>query len=90
MPQNVYTKPVLRDRLKRQVLLCSKGGRAGQWSAQKAQLLAAAYKRAGGGYMQTRTATQRSLVKWSAEKWRTSSEKKGQSDKANRGAKTTR
>ena len=28
----------------------SKGGRAGQWSARKAQMLAAAYKKAGGGY----------------------------------------
>jgi len=28
----------------------SKGGRAGQWSARKAQMLARAYKKAGGGY----------------------------------------
>ena len=28
----------------------SKGGSPGQWSARKAQLLAAEYKRAGGGY----------------------------------------
>ena len=28
----------------------SKGGAPGQWSARKAQMLAAAYKRAGGGY----------------------------------------
>jgi len=90
MAQNVYSRPALRDRLKRQVLRSSKGGRAGQWSARKAQLLAAAYKRAGGGYRQARTATQRSLAKWSAEKWRTSSDNKGQSAKAIRGAKTTR
>ena len=28
----------------------SKGGRPGQWSARKAQMLASAYKKAGGGY----------------------------------------
>ena len=28
----------------------SSGGRPGQWSARKAQLLAAEYKRKGGGY----------------------------------------
>ena len=27
-----------------------KGGAPGQWSARKAQMLAAAYKKAGGGY----------------------------------------
>ena len=27
-----------------------KGGKAGQWSARKAQMLAKAYKAAGGGY----------------------------------------
>ena len=28
----------------------SKGGKPGQWSARKAQLLALRYKKAGGGY----------------------------------------
>jgi hypothetical protein len=28
----------------------SKGGGSGQWSARKAQMLAKAYKAAGGGY----------------------------------------
>ena len=28
----------------------TKGGKAGQWSARKAQLLAKRYKSAGGGY----------------------------------------
>ena len=27
-----------------------KGGRPGQWSARKAQMMAKAYKKAGGGY----------------------------------------
>ena len=35
-----YTKPTMRKRLFRKILAGSKGGRAGQWSARKAQMLA--------------------------------------------------
>jgi len=45
-----YTKPSLRKRLFNSIKAGTKGGRAGQWSARKAQLLAARYKKAGGGY----------------------------------------
>jgi hypothetical protein len=45
-----YTKPALRKRLFSQIKAGSKGGKAGQWSARKAQMLAVAYKKAGGGY----------------------------------------
>ena len=45
-----YTKPTMRKRLFQKILIGSKGGRAGQWSARKAQMLARAYKKAGGGY----------------------------------------
>ena len=45
-----YTKPTMRKRLFNSVKAGSKGGRAGQWSARKAQLLAKKYKAAGGGY----------------------------------------
>lgn len=45
-----YTKPAMRKRLFNRIKAGSKGGRPGQWSARKAQMLAAAYKRAGGGY----------------------------------------
>ena len=45
-----YTKPALRKRLFYRIKAGSKGGRAGQRSARKAQMLALAYKRAGGGY----------------------------------------
>lgn len=45
-----YTKPKLRKRLFYQIKRGSKGGAAGQWSARKAQMLAAKYKRLGGGY----------------------------------------
>ena len=45
-----YTKPTMRKRLFNAIKAGTKGGRAGQWSARKAQLLAARYKKAGGGY----------------------------------------
>ena len=45
-----YTKPALRRRIFLRIKRGSKGGAAGQWSARKAQMLAQAYKRAGGGY----------------------------------------
>ena len=45
-----YTKPTMRKRLFNRIKACSKGGRPGQLSARKAQMLAAAYKKAGGGY----------------------------------------
>lgn len=45
-----YTKPGMRKRLFKRILAGSKGGRPGQWSARKAQLLAKMYKAAGGGY----------------------------------------
>lgn len=45
-----YTKPTLRKRLFNEIKAGSKGGRAGQWSARKAQMLAKKYKAAGGGY----------------------------------------
>ncbi len=46
-----YTKPTMRkkifNRIKSQA---SHGTGAGKWSARKAQALAKAYKKAGGGY----------------------------------------
>jgi len=45
-----YTKPTMRKNLFQKIKAGSKGGKKGQWSARKAQLLAAEYKRKGGGY----------------------------------------
>ena len=47
-----YTKPAMRKRIFQRIKAGSKGGRPGQWSARKAQMLAVAYKKAGGGYKQ--------------------------------------
>ena len=45
-----YTKPTMRKRLFSRIKAGGKGGNPGQWSARKAQMLASAYKKAGGGY----------------------------------------
>jgi hypothetical protein len=45
-----YTKPTMRKRLFNSIKAGGKGGKPGQWSARKAQMLAVAYKKAGGGY----------------------------------------
>jgi hypothetical protein len=45
-----YTKPELRARLFKKIKAGTKGGDPGEWSARKAQLLAAEYKKAGGSY----------------------------------------
>lgn len=66
-----YTRPELRERIKNRIMAGSKGGRPGQWSARKAQLLAIEYRKAGGGYRGKKTSKQRSLSKWTREKWTT-------------------
>ena len=70
-----YTKPGLRESIKNRILAGSKGGRPGQWSARKAQLVAQVYKKAGGGYTGSKTRKQKSLSKWTKEEWGTRSGK---------------
>jgi hypothetical protein len=67
-----YTDPDLRARLKDEVVAADKGGKPGQWSARKAQLLKAEYEKAGGGYLGEKDATQQHLSQWSEEDWQTS------------------
>ena len=45
-----YTKPGMRKQQFNRIKAGGKGGNPGQWSARKAQMLASAYKKAGGGY----------------------------------------
>ena len=45
-----YTKPTMRKNLFNKIKSGTKGGKAGQWSARKAQMLAKEYKSKGGGY----------------------------------------
>ena len=45
-----YTDPAKRKRIFNRIKAGGKGGAPGQWSARKAQMMAKAYKKAGGGY----------------------------------------
>jgi len=45
-----YTKPGMRKQIFNRIKAGGKGGRPGQWSARKAQMMAKAYKKKGGGY----------------------------------------
>jgi hypothetical protein len=70
-----YNKPDLRKRIVAAVKAGNKGGRAGQWSARKAQIANQRYEKAGGGYTSSKTKAQSNLSKWTAEEWRTKSGK---------------
>ena len=65
------TKGKLWKRIVASVKAGSKGGKPGQWSARKAQLAVARYKKSGGGYKGAKSSSN-SLSKWSKQKWRTS------------------
>jgi hypothetical protein len=67
-----YTKPELREKLKNEIKDGEKGGKAGQWSARKAQLLTHEYEKAGGGYKDDhKTESQEHLSTWTDEDWKT-------------------
>ena len=67
-----YDKPDLREKLKEEIKAGDKGGKPGQWSARKAQLLTHAYEAAGGGYLRDeRTESQQHLQQWTDEQWQT-------------------
>lgn len=76
-----YTDKAKRERIKNRIMAGSKGGKPGQWSARKAQLLAAEYKKAGGGYTGKKTKAQKSLSSWTKQKWRTSDGSKSEGRK---------
>jgi hypothetical protein len=70
-----YSNSKMRERIKDRIMAGSKGGKPGQWSARKAQLLAAEYEKAGGKYTGSKSASQKSLSKWTGEEWGTKSGK---------------
>ena len=74
------SNPSLWKRIVASVKAGTKGGRAGQWSARKAQIAVARYKKAGGGYKGKKKASN-SLSKWSKQKWRTSDGSKSRGKK---------
>lgn len=53
---------------------CRKNGaRCGTWDARMAQEAGRLYRESGGGYCGPRTASQRSLKRWTGERWTTDS-----------------
>ena len=68
------TKPSLWKSIVARVKAGSKGGDAGEWSARKAQLATALYKKSGGGYRGKKSSSN-SLSKWTKQNWTTSSGK---------------
>lgn len=80
-----YTKPELRDKIKEDITAGDKGGRPGQWSARKAQMVAHEYEAEGGGYKHAKNDTQKSLTDWGKEDWHTAT-----GDKAIQGEETHR
>lgn len=68
------SNPGLWKRIVARVKSGTKGGKAGQWSARKAQLAVSEYKKAGGGYSGKKSKAN-SLAKWTREKWGTKSGK---------------
>jgi hypothetical protein len=68
-----YTDPELRERLKEEIKAGDRGGKPGQWSARKSQLLTHEYEAQGGGYRHEgeRTESQRHLSEWTKQDWHT-------------------
>jgi hypothetical protein len=66
-----YTDPQLREGIKEEIRRSDKGGKEGQWSARKSQLLTREYERRGGGYRGEKDASQKNLQRWTGEEWQT-------------------
>jgi hypothetical protein len=69
------TDPKLWEKVKKKITAGDKGGNKGEWSARKAQMAVAEYKKQGGGYKGKKDADN-SLHQWSEEDWGTKSGKK--------------
>ena len=74
-PGKTYTEPELRARLKEQIQAGDRGGKPGQWSARKSQLLVREYEKAGGGYVDDGhlSSEQEHLKQWGDQDWHTAS-----------------
>ncbi len=68
------TDPELWETVKDRVTKGDKGGKAGEWSARKAQLAVSEYKKEGGGYRGKKD-SQNHLQEWQDEDWGTRSGK---------------
>lgn len=68
------TDPKLWEDVKKHITAGDKGGAAGEWSARKAQMAVAEYKKRGGGYRGKKD-PHNSLHEWTGEDWGTKSGK---------------
>ena len=66
------TDPRLWERVKKTITQSDKGGKPGQWSARKAQMATAEYKKEGGGYEGGKSKDNH-LAQWTDEEWGTKS-----------------
>jgi hypothetical protein len=66
-----YTDPELREQIKEEIKESDKGGKKGQWSARKSQLLTREYEKRGGDYKGEKDESQKNLEKWTDEEWQT-------------------
>lgn len=66
-----YTEPELRRKLKEEIRASDKGGKKGQWSARKSQLLVHEYEKHGGGYKGEKDEAAKSLEAWADQNWQT-------------------
>ena len=67
-----YTKPDLRREIKEEIKQSDKGGKPGQWSARKSQLLVQEYEKQGGGYKKDKKdEAAQSLEEWGEQNWQT-------------------
>jgi hypothetical protein len=66
-----YTDPELRNQIKKEIKEFDKGGKKGQWSARKSQLLTQEYEKRGGGYKGEKDEGQKNLEEWTDEEWQT-------------------
>ena len=64
----IKSNPKLWESIKNKIKAGDKGGPNNKWSARKAQLAVAEYKKRGGKYKGSKSKIN-SLTKWSKEKW---------------------
>lgn len=81
-----YTHPELRQQIKDELMQSDKGGKPGQWSARKSQLLVKEYEKRGGGYKGAKDEAAKSLEAWTEQDWQT---QEGD-ERARKGDKTSR
>lgn len=67
-----YTDPDLRREIKEDIKQSDRGGKPGQWSARKSQMLVREYENQGGAYKEDKKdEAAKSLEQWSEQDWQT-------------------